>query len=343
MKKTLILSSLLSMAVFACSDHGSATDDGAREALSSTPAYYEVYRPGDPTTDQNSGAPGSRSYLVGTYAAGSDVGDQDFADHVAKPALDAGARLFITLNQCYGGGFLDNVAPLGGDQFLFTAARHSETAAYGYGAPGGVDIDSTDAFLTALADGNVPAERVAANAVAMNPFGPNPNAARINERVGSEHAQYFASGTGADLRPALHARTGLAILWAGQPATRDGTQMKTMTDRLVDMGYTRDRIWFLYGDGLATADHPIVKSHIAGVSPAVNLRAATKKQLTQVIAEAFAPSARTKPDFVFLYVGDHGGLNGKSVAKPGFEPDPFVAPNALPDGAILYGAGDSDL
>ena len=43
--------------------------------------------------------------------------------------------------------------------------------------------------------------------------------------MGSEHAQYFATGAGATLRPAQYAHTGLAILWAGQPATRDGTQI----------------------------------------------------------------------------------------------------------------------
>jgi hypothetical protein len=342
--KSFVVSTALLCTVLACGEGPREELVPAHEALSraSGAPWYEVYRAGDPTTDQLAGAPGSKSYLVGTLAAGADVPDDDFRESVAKPVIQAGADFYAVLNQCYSGGFLDDLAPLGGNQFVLTAARHTELASYGYVPPSGVDIDSTDAFLRALGDGHQPAERVAAAAVALNPFGPNPNAQRVSEAMGSEHAQYYASGRGAELRPADHASRGLAVLWAGQPATRDGTQMAAMVDRLVGMGFTRDRIWFLYGDGLATADHPIVSSHIEGKVPAVHLRAATRKQLAQLFGKTFAPGAASRPDFVFFYVGDHGGLDGKAFARRGFEPDPLVAPQ-VGRGVPLFGAGDADL
>ncbi len=306
--------------------------------------FYESYRAGDPVTDQKAGAPGSRSSLIGTYAEDANVADDDFAANVAAPALRAGARAMWAFGQCYSGGFIDDLAPLGGSQSIYSSARHDETAAYGFGPPSGVDIDYTDAFIHAIGDGWAPADRVAAEATALNPFGPNPDAERANERMGSEHAQYHATGDGASLAPARYAATGLAVLWAGQPAERDGVQMRLMIDRLVAMGYSRDRIWFLYGGGVGDEEHPVVRGHIANRNPAVNFRAATRKQLVSLFASVFAPGARSAPDFVFFYVGDHGGLNGAMVAKDNFaRPDPLVVPNISRPSARLYGAGDADL
>jgi hypothetical protein len=342
--------SLASALLLACSLSCADVAEGDRSGRSvatieqAPAAFFERYSPGDPTTDQQAGSPGSRSSLIGTYTEGADVADDDFAMNVAAPALRAGARVLWAFGQCYSGGFVDDLARLGGDQSIYSSARHDETAAYGYGPPAGVDVDYTDAFLRALGDGNVPAERVAAAATALNPFGPNPEADRASERMGSEHAQYYATGTGAALAPARFAATGMAVLWAGQPAERDGVQMRLMIDRLVEMGYARDRIWFLYGGGVADEDHPVVRGHVANQAPPVNFRAATRKQLVSLFAQSFAADARQRPDFVFFYVGDHGGLNGAMVAKRHFgRPDPLVAPNLSLAGRRLHGAGDADL
>ena len=303
------------------------------------PKFYELYRPGDPITDQATGAPGSHSSLVGTSEAeDSDVRDDDFAANVAVPALRAGAGLYLSLGQCFSGGFFDELAPLHGTQSILTSARHSETASYGEEPPGGVDVDYTDAFIRALADGRVPAEQVAAETTALNPFGPNPAAARIGEQEGSEHAQYLALGDGANLRPAEHAQSGMAVLWAGMPAERDGVQMNLMIDHLVSMGFDRDHIWLLYGGGQADAAHPIVKSHILGQIKPIHLLAATRKQLFGLFSSTFASKQGPLPSFVFLYVGDHGGLNAVKEAKLHFGlPDRLIT-NAPP--SPMYGEGD---
>ncbi len=295
--------------------------------------YYEVFKPGDTVTDQSTDS--SHSYLVGYEG---QVPDTEFADKIAKTALAAHASLYMVFNQCFSGGFIDELSKLGGTQFIFTAARHSETASYGSPAPSGVDLDSTDTFNIALADGNVPASIVAAESVALNPFGPNPNAKRIGESMGSEHAQYLAIGGGDQLRPANFADRGIAILWAGHPAERDGKQMSLMIDRLISMGFNANKIWLFYGAGTIEASHPIAKTHFVGKAQPINLQAALPKNLFSVFENSFNEKNSTPPEFVFFYVGDHGGLNFKEVAKTGFTPDPLVAPNfSMKPGIKTYG------
>lgn len=300
--------------------------------------YYELFRPGDAKTDQSAGAPGSHSNLVGHKGEVSDV---QFAENVAMPALAAHASLYFVLNQCFSGGFINELANLGGTQSIFTAARHSETARYGLPAPGGVDLDSTDTFNIALADGRVPAATVAAESVALNPFGPNPNAKRINELLGSEHAQYFATGGGDQLKPADYADSGIAVLWAGAPAERDGIQMNHMIERLVAMGFSPEKIWLLYGGGIIERSHPIARAHFEGRSHPIHLQAATQKNLFAVFENNFSRKNPSPPNFVFFYVGDHGGLNSLAVAKVGFTPDPLVAPNfQIKPEMKIYGDGE---
>lgn len=283
--------------------------------------FYELFTKGDATTDQATGAPSSFSTLIGYEGV---VEDKDFAEAVAAPMLRAGASFFAALNQCYSGGFLNELTALGGNQSLFTSARHTETASYGYPAPEGVDVDSTDAFITALADGKVPGEMVARRTAALDPFGPNPDAARVDEPMGSEHNQYAMVGAGGSLKPADYAKSGIAVLWAGLPAERDGVQMSLMIDRLIAMGYAPERIWLLYGSGELQPSHEIAQTKIANARP-INLLAATRDNLVDVFTRNFG-EGRPNPDFVFFYVGDHGGLDGTSVAKPGFVPDPLLRP-----------------
>ncbi len=299
--------------------------------------FYETFRPGDAVTDQATGAPGSHSNLVGNKGS---VSDTNFAESVAKRALAAHASLYLVLNQCFSGGFINELSTLGGTQFVFTAARHDESAAYGTPAPEGVDIDSTDSFITALADGKVAAGTVAADSVALNPFGPNPNAKRINETMGSEHAQYFVSGGGEKLKPAEYTSTGIAILWAGSPAERDGVQMNLMIDHLVTMGFSPDKIWLLYGGGQVEESHVIAQTHLVARAHPIHLQAATQENLFAVFSNAFSRMNSLAPNFVFFYVGDHGGLDSEAVAKIGFTPDPLVAPNFdLKPGMKIYGEG----
>lgn len=312
---------------------GALTLMTARGIGEETGIYYESFRAGDATTDQTAGAPGSHSSLVGYQG---NVLDTDYAANVAKPALDAGASLYLVLNECFSGGFIDDLAKLGGTQSVLTSARHTETASYAYEAPSGVDLDSTDTFLIGLADGKTAAASTAATAVALNPFGPNPNAKRLGESVGSEHAQYFSTGGGDQLKPAEHAQKGLAVLWAGSPAERDGSQMNQMVDRLLAMGYQADRIWLLYGGGTVLESHPLA-SHLSGNNP-VHLQAATRENLLAIFSQAFGPQSASKPDFVFFYAGDHGGLDARSVAKPGFTPDLGVSPNfVMAPGIVVFG------
>lgn len=300
-------------------------------------AFYEIFKPGDPITDQSTGAPGSHSYLVGHAG---DVPETQFTEKVATPALKARASLYMVFNQCFSGGFVDDLAKLGGTQFVFTAARHDESASYGAPAPNGVDLDSTDTFNIALADGHVWADTVAAQAVALNPFGPNPNAKRINEPMGSEHAQYHATGGGEQLKPAEHTERGMAVLWAGYPAERDGVQMNLMISRLMSMGFNPDRIWLLYGEGKVATSHPIAKTHFVGRDHPIHLQAATPENLFTIFARAFSQKNPSVPDFVFFYAGDHGGLNTRAVAKRGYTPDPLVAPNfQKTPGMKIYGDG----
>lgn len=277
------------------------------------PVYYDAFRSGDATTDQATGAPGSHSTLV---AYSGSVGDVDFTKNIAAPALQAGASLYFSLGECYSGGFLDDLTALGGTQSLLSSARHTETASYGFPAPSGVDVDYTDAFITALGDGHVEAEATARMTAALDPFGPNPDAARINETMGSEHQQYAAVGGGENLRPADHAQDGLAVLWAGLPAERDGVQMNLMIDRLIAMGFNPERIWLLYGSGELAADHAIIQTKVKGRAEPIHVAEASRDNLVQAFAQ---PSK-----FVFFYVGDHGGLDGESVAKNGFTPDPLL-------------------
>jgi len=275
--------------------------------------------------------------LVGFQA---NVSDTDFAANVAAPVLAAKASLYLVFNECFSGGLIDDLAKLGGTQSIFTAARHSETASYGHPAPDGVDLDATDTFLLALADGRVPAETVAEEAVALNPFGPNPDAKRISEPLGGEHAQYLALGGGDQLKPADHADKGIAVLWAGQPAARDGQQMKVMIDRLVGMGFEPDRIWLLYGGGTVVASHPLADAYLARTDHPIHLQAATRENLLAVFTNAFGSTNPSHPDFVFLYVGDHGGLDSRAEAKTGFTPDLLAAPNfPIKPGIRIYGEG----
>ena len=223
------------------------------------------------------------------------------------------------MGECFSGGFLDDLARLGGRQSTVTSARHTETASYGYEPPEGVNIDYTDAFIQGLADGHSTAEQTAAHTAAIDPFGPNPGTARGSEPIGSEHTQYFAAGGGAGLRPADFARTGIAVLWAGMPAERDGTQMNLMIERLVTMGYARDRIWLMYGGGTLAPEHEIARSQIKGVNDAVHTLGATRDNLVNLFHATFVEkSAASVPNFVFFYVGDHGGLDGEKVAKNNF-------------------------
>ncbi len=299
--------------------------------------FYELYHPNNANADQTAGAPGSHSNLVG-YTG--HITDTAFAEKVAKPALSAGAKIYMVLNQCFGGGFTDELAKLGGTQSILTAARHNETASYGYPAPDGVDIDSTDAFNIALGNGKIPAKTVATEAVALNPFGPNPNAKRVNETEGSEHAQYFFTGGGDQLKPADYTDKGIAVLWAGQPAERDGIQMNLMIDRLIEMGFSPDKIWLLYGGGKVDAAHPIARSHISGKSHPIHLQAATEKNLFALFTKNFKKRDASTPDFVFLYVGDHGGVDEKSMAKTGYTPDLLVTPNLqITPGMNIVGEG----
>jgi len=308
----------------------------------SAEVFYETFRPGDPVVDQKVGSPGSHSYLVGTVGD-EGVRDDEFGRAVALPALKAGASLFLSFGQCFSGGLIDELAPLGGNQFIITSARHSETASYGIPAPAGVDIDFTDAFILAMGDGHNAAESVAERTAAIDPFGPNPNAPRKSEPMGHEHTQYFAAGKGATLRPADFTKRGMAVLWAGMPAERDRVQMHLMIDRLVQMGYDRDRVWLLYADGKADISHPVVRDFIAGRDNPIHLLAATRRQLVGLFAQMFSESYGDRPDFVFLYVGDHGGLNRLAVAKHFFDqPDMLIMPNLsirLPQLRRLYGEG----
>jgi len=257
------------------------------------------------------------------------VRDDDFRDNIAAKAIGAGAAFYGVFNQCYSGGFLDDLARLGGTQTVMSAARHTETASYGYEAPSGVDLDSTDTFIRAMGDGTTSAEQVAREAVALNPFGPNPNAARIGEEEGSEHAQYLSMNGGDHLRLKDMAAGGIAVLWAGQPAARDGSQMAQMIERLVAMGYQRSSVYMLYAGGEADTRHPIVRMHMQREGDSVNLMAATRANLAMVFNQAFAGNSQkgAVPTSVFLYVGDHGGLDEASVAKKGFPGhDPLVTP-----------------
>lgn len=314
--------SALSLA-FGCSQEQTAAHSGA---VSETPVFYERFALGDPTTDQAAGAPGAHSTLIGTLTDDADVRDEDFRTNIAAKALGAGAALYAVFNQCYSGGFLDDLARLGGTQSVMSAARHTETASYGYEAPSGVDLDSTDTFIRAMGDGTKSAEHVAREAVALNPFGPNPNAPRIDEEEGSEHAQYLSMNGGDHLRLKDMAAGGIAVLWAGQPAARDGAQMASMIERLVAMGYQRSHVYMLYAGGEADAEHPVVSMHMQREDDSVNLMAATRANLAMVFNQAFAKEV-TAPTSVFLYVGDHGGLNEASEAKKGFPGhDPLVTP-----------------
>jgi hypothetical protein len=311
------------IALLACAcgnnDGKSSTERVATATAAETaPAYYEAFRAGDENTDQRTAGPDAHSSLVGADMPDSSVQDDDFAAHVAAPAIKAGARLFFSLGECFSGGFIDDLAPLGGTQSVLASARHTETASYGDETPQGVNIDFTDAFLRALGDGKTPGEQVARATAALDPFGPNPTAKRGEEEMGSEHAQYFATGGGDQLRPADHTKHGLAVLWAGLPAERDGAQMAQMIDQLVTMGFTRDRIWLFYGAGKAEPNHPIVTKHIAAKAQAIHLRSATRKQLVGLFDAKFVSHHGRTPDFVFFYVGDHGGLDGEAEAKGGF-------------------------
>lgn len=333
----------LGSATFGC---GRAAHEAHIASLAAEPAFYDLYKPGDPVTDQASGASGAHSSLVGMDGGDTSIVDTDFAANVATPALKAGASLFFSLGECFSGGFLDDMAPLKGNQAIITSARHTETASYGFEPPEGVNIDFTDSFIKALGDGHVPAMTVAAQTAALDPFGPNPDAPRITESMGGEHTQYFATGSGADLTPADHAGTGMAVLWAGMPNDRDGAQMNLMIDHLVTMGFDRDRIWLMYGGGEADATHPVVRGQIINQANPIHLLSATREHLVDLFAATFAPEAQAAaPDFVFLYVGDHGGLDGAATAKRNFgHPDRLVTPMIQRQaGTHLYGEGNRDL
>lgn len=304
--------------------------------------FYELYLHGDETTDQTAGAPGSHSSLVGTELdQNSGMRDDRFATLVATPAIQGGAKLFFSLGECYSGGMIDDMAALGGDQSVLAAARHTETASYATEGSDGVNVDYTDAFISALADGKAGGEMVAAQTAAVDPFGPNPDAHRISEEMGSEHNQYFASGAGAQLEPAMYAGTGVAILWAGMPAVRDGNQMNLMIDRLLAMGYSPDRIWMLYGGGQAPVTHPVVRDHMVNQAQPVHFLAATQDHLAALVSGLFSGANGPKPDFVFFYAGDHGGLDDLNLAKTGYSgEDPLVTPAfAAAPPARLYGEG----
>ncbi len=80
------------------------------------------------------------------------------------------------------------------------------------------------------------------------------------------------------------------------------------------------------------------------VAKPVHLQAATPDNLTALLANTANPANRMDPygapKFVFLYVGDHGGLDNKTFAKPGFRPDPLLVPNFhIEPGMTIYGEG----
>jgi hypothetical protein len=310
--------------------------------------YFEIWTAADPDTDQDSMVSGDHSGLVGWVAVGANgnVQDDQLAG-MAAPAVQRGTRFIWSFGQCFGGGMFDELVPLGGTQSGTAAARHDETAYYP--DPNGVGEDWVNFYVMSMVGGANTARAMAAAAAADDPFGTNPNAARITEVMSSEHPQYFSVGAGADgLTLRQYRRTGIAILWSGQPKIYDRDQIVAALDALVAMGYARDRIFVFYGSGKLQAGHPIVQGHMANFNPPITLRAATRRALGGLFMMKLGAMARCRPDFAFFLANDHGyntGVNnGNPVPRDGVPNDPNAYDDLDAEDDIgEYGDGDSDM
>jgi hypothetical protein len=245
-------------------------------------------------------------------------------------------------HQCYGGGFLTELANQGVVKFgANSASRYFEPAYYdlfnmrsyftwAWGwralnpAMGATDLTITDDAYALLQDGVNPPP------VPDNPFLPWENAQYLSDPA--------AAAPPEKLRAAQH---NYAILFVGRPDGKDLNDTNQIYDVLFNYGYARGDVYILYGNGAAPAVAPAWAAPDAAAT-AANLQAAFANWLAgKLNAQPQGDTAQ-----VFFWGGDHGAADfpilisadNLSVGVPGSGVN-NRAVGGQPVGPVVYEAG----
>lgn len=257
---------------------------------------YEPFDPAKP--ERNQDHPANRAPIIpgapptrpksgwSVYGFGPSVWDDDYAAWVAMAGPNIEWVHFF--GQCYGGGFLDDLAGAAGRHLATSASRHDECSHYPVGAPN-PKTNWTQALIASLVANVHRAQTLAADAAANDDYAKPPNPI--------EHPQYLDIAMGGALMINAFGNP-IAILQAGLPATWDRDFIAVIIGELMRRGFPANRIFVFYGDGSLPVGHPIRAT-------GATIRAGTKAQVDQLMNDAFGVWANP-PDQVFTYVGDHG-------------------------------------
>ena len=304
------------------------------------PPWYNPWVAGG-AGDQMSAANGQHSGLVAWQAP--NVQDADLANIVRNPIMQMGAQAVWVFGQCFGGGMFDELNALGGTQSGISASTFNQLANYpnpGPNPPGGNGLDFVWAYINGMKV-TPRAESIAAVGAGDDPFGPNndPITPRGNEPIGAEQPWYFSTGAGADNLQVARQPRGIAVLWSGDPGIVDRDQIiKVVNTLTTTFGYQPKQIFVLYKSGMLPTG--------MGGDPLGNqlknlnivLRAATKKQLTNLFNQAFGANQMVKPNFIFFLANDHGF---NTAMAPAGAPKQGNNGGSVPSSGD-YGGGDGD-
>lgn len=233
------------------------------------------------------------------------VKDRDFAGWIKNAQMVRPFSFVGTFTQCFGGGFLEelaiqNVAPFGAN----SAGRYYEPVSY-------AAQNSYYAFAwqhsARVAQGANPPTDKKITLDAHLALGDGVQAVPDNPNRGLEHPQYRSSLMGDAALEPLHAAThNFAILFAGQPDGRDKKDVDQIYDRLrTTYKYGILDIYILYGDGNQVNGAAWFNDARA---TAANLQAAINTWLGDKLRELNDDQDHGTVQ-VFFWAGDHGNAD----------------------------------
>jgi hypothetical protein len=304
--------------------------------------YLVFWKKGDAGTDQSAekpvkgreGAPYNSDISTHPGADPPEIKDTILAN-IAKEAIKFDCIPFIwVFGTCYSGGMIDELAKLGGLQFILAACRYDKGANRCIpAAKGGNETDFLRSYITGMGAGDKTALEMAVEAAKNDPFGPgeDPVPARKAEVKGSESPTYCSVkgekitkfGLGSDLKltrvvEGKREGRGIAVLWAGDPQIECRDTFVRLVDKLTAIGFKKEQIYLFYKTGRPGVGHPL-RARI----PMDNCKAATKDDL-EAFFDKWFDASKNNPEQVFFFVGDHGNWNGpEDEACARVEPDPW--------------------
>lgn len=129
------------------------------------------------------------------------------------------------------------------------------------------------------------------------------------------------------------------VLWSGSPGIVDRDQIMKVVDKLTTtFGYQPKQIFVLYKSGslpTGMGGDPL-GNQLKNLN--IVLRAATKKQLTNLFNQAFGANQMVKPNFIFFLANDHGF---NTAIAPAGAPKQGSNGGSVPSSGD-YGGGDGD-